>query len=143
MEDIINAFGIDSQIINFAILLVALVYFLYNPILNLLREREEKIAAGIKDAEAAAKAKADADIEKKAILTEAHTEAGAVNARAKVSADTTANEILAKAQTSAAAVLADAAVKAEQLKAQAQHESEAEIAKTAILAAEKILKAQS
>jgi F-type H+-transporting ATPase subunit b len=108
-----------------------------------LREREEKIAAGIKDAESAAKAKADADIEKKAILTEAHTEAGAVNARAKASADTAASDILAKAQNSAAAVLADAAVKAELLKAQAQRESEAEIAKTAILAAEKILKAQS
>ncbi len=144
MEEIIKAFGIDGhliliQIINFGILMVALVYFLYNPILNLLRDREEKIVQGIKDAEAAATAKASADAEKKVILSDAHTEATAVNARAKTAADATASDILAKAQTDAAAVIADAAVKAEQLKAQAERDSAAEIAKTAILAAEKIL----
>lgn len=144
MEEIIKAFGIDGhliliQIVNFGILMVALVYFLYNPILNLLATREEKIVQGIKDAEAAAVAKASADAEKKVILSDAHTEATAVNARAKTAADATASEILAKAQTDAAAVIADAAVKAEQLKAQAERDSAAEIAKTAILAAEKIL----
>ena len=144
MEEIIKAFGIDGhliliQIINFGILMGALVYFLYNPILNLLATREEKIVQGIKDAEAAAVAKASADAEKKVILSDAHTEATAVNARAKTAADTTASDILAKAQTDAAAVIADAAVKAEQLKVQAERDSAAEIAKTAILAAEKIL----
>jgi F-type H+-transporting ATPase subunit b len=144
MEDIIKAFGIDGrlifvQIVNFAILMVALVYFLYNPILNMLKAREEKIIQGIKDAEAAAVAKASADAEKKVILTDAHSEAAAVNARAKTAADATASDIVARAQTDAAAVIADAAVKAEQLKAQAERDSAAEIAKTAILAAEKIL----
>jgi F-type H+-transporting ATPase subunit b len=148
MEDIIKAFGIDGkliivQLVNFGILMAALVYFLYNPILNLLRDREEKIVQGIKDAEAAAQAKASADAEKKVILTEAHVEATAVNARAKSAADVTASDILAKAQTDAAAVIADAAVKAQQLKAQAERDSAAEIAKTAILAAEKILSQKS
>ncbi len=144
MEDIVKAFGIDGrlifiQIVNFAILMVALVYFLYNPILNMLKAREDKIIEGIKDAEAAAVAKAQADAEKKVILTDAHTEAVAVNARAKSAADATASDIVAKAQSDAAAVIAEAAVKAEQLKAQAERDSAAEIAKTAILAAEKIL----
>jgi F0F1-type ATP synthase membrane subunit b/b' len=49
MEAIVEAFGIDAhliivQIVNFAILMAALGYFLYTPILNLLRDREEKIA---------------------------------------------------------------------------------------------------
>lgn len=144
MEDIIKAFGIDGhliivQIINFGILMAALVYFLYNPILNLLKEREEKIVQGIKDAEAAAVAKAEADSEKKIILTEAHTEAQAVASRAKTSAEVSASEIVQKAQETASGVLADAAVKAQQLKEQARRDSEAEVAKTAILAAEKIL----
>lgn len=148
MEDIIKAFGIDGhliiiQIINFGILMAALVYFLYNPILNLLAEREEKIVQGIKDAEAAATAKASADAEKKVILTEAHGEAVAVNARAKAAADATASDIVAKAQADAAAVIADAAVKAGQLKDQAERDSASEIAKTAILAAEKILTQKS
>ncbi len=148
MEDIINAFGIDGrliviQIVNFAILMAALGYFLYNPLLNLLREREEKIVAGIKDAEAAAIAKASAETEKAAVLTAAHTEAVAVNARAKSAADVKAAEIVSAAETAAAVAKAKAATEAEELKAAAIKASEAEIAKTAILAAEKILREKS
>lgn len=148
MEDIIKAFGIDGrlifiQIVNFAILMVALVYFLYNPILNLLRDREEKIVQGIKDAEAAAAAKASADAEKKVILTDAHAEAVAVNARAKSAADTTADTIVATAEAKAASVLAEAKAKAEQAAFQTLKDNEAAIAKSAILAAEKILRGQN
>ena len=148
MEAIINAFGIDVhlivvQIINFTILMVALGYFLYTPVLNLLRDREEKIAAGIKDAEAAAVAKASAEVEKAAVLTEAHHAAAEVNARAKASAEVTASEIVAAAETAAQAAKAKAATEAEHLKAAAIKASEAEIAKTAILAAEKILREKS
>ena len=148
MENIINAFGIDVhliivQIINFTILMVALGYFLYNPILNLLREREEKIAAGIKDAEAAAVAKAQAEVEKAAVLTKAHHAAAEVNARAKSAAEVTAGEIVAAAEVVAQAAKAKAVAEAEQLKAAAIKASEAEIAKTAILAAEKILREKS
>ncbi len=145
MEEIIKAFGIDGkliiiQIVNFAILMAALVYFLYNPILNLLRDREEKIVQGIKDAEAAAVAKAQADVEKKVILTDAHAQATAVNARAKTTADATASDIVAAAEAKAIAVMQDAKVKAEQMAAQTIKDNEAEIAKSAILAAEKILR---
>ncbi len=148
MEAIVNAFGIDVhliivQIINFTILMVALWYFLYTPVLNLLRDREEKIVAGIKDAEAAAAAKASAEVEKAAVLTEAHHTAADVNARAKVTAEVTAAEIVAAAEAVAHAAKAKAVVEAEQLKAAAIKASEAEIAKTAILAAEKILREKS
>lgn len=148
MEAIIAAFGIDVhliiiQIINFTILMVALGYFLYTPVLNLLREREEKIAAGIRDAEAAAVAKASAEAEKAEVLTEAHHAAAEVNNRAKAAAEVTGAEIVAAAEAVAQAAKAKAVVEAEQLKAAAIKASEAEIAKTAILAAEKILRAQS
>jgi F-type H+-transporting ATPase subunit b len=148
MEAIVEAFGIDAhliivQIVNFAILMAALGYFLYTPILNMLRDREEKIAAGIRDAEAAAVAKASAEEEKKVVLTDAHKAAAEVGARAKATAETTAAEILAAAETAAAAAKAKAAVEAEGLKADAIKASEAEIAKTAILAAEKILREKS
>lgn len=148
MEEIVKAFGIDGrliiiQIVNFAILMVALGYFLYNPILNLLRDREEKIAQGIRDAEAAARAKADADVEKQAVLTAAHTEASEVNNRAKVAAEDVAAGIVRTAQDKAEAVMRDAAKKAELLREQVAKEAEAEIAKTAILAAEKILRGKA
>ena len=148
MENIINAFGIDVhliivQIINFVILMAALGYFLYTPILNLLREREGKIAAGIKDAEAAAVAKASAEAEKKVVLSEAHLAASEVNSRAKASAEATAAEIVTAAEAAAEAVKAKGVAEANQLKAAALKASEGEIAKTAILAAEKILREKS
>lgn len=144
MEAIIEAFGIDArliiiQIVNFTILMVALGYFLYKPILKMLKEREDKIAQGMADAEAAAVAKSQAEEEKKEILTAAHASASEVALRAKSQAESTATEIVTEAQGKAADVLKTAAEKAEQLRAQVQKEAEAEIAKTAILAAEKIL----
>ena len=148
MEAIITAFGIDGrlilvQVINFAILMGALGYFLYTPILNLLRDRAEKIVAGIKDAEAAAVARASAEVEKAAVLTEAHHAAAEVNARAKSAAEITAAEIVAAAETAGQAAKAKAAAEAEQLKTAAIKASEAEIVKTAVLAAEKILREKS
>jgi F-type H+-transporting ATPase subunit b len=145
MEEIIKAFGIDGrliiiQIINFGILMAALGYFLYKPVLKMLAEREEKIAQGLKDAEAAAIAKNQAEAEKKDILTAAHSSAEDVVARSKGTAETKAAEIMADAQNKAADVLKSAADKAEQMRIQVQKEAESEIAKTAILAAEKILR---
>jgi len=148
MEEIINAFGIDIrliiiQVVNFAIMMVVLVYFLYNPILNLLKSREEKIKQGIDDAEMAAHARSQAEEEKKEVLTAAHHEAGEVSLRAKKAAEVTANEIVSEAHDKASDVLKDASVKAEQLRSQIQKEAESEIAQTAILAAEKILRVKA
>jgi F-type H+-transporting ATPase subunit b len=148
MEQIIEAFGIDHrliiiQIVNFAILAGALGYFLYTPILKLLRDREEKIAQGLKDAEAAAAAKTAADAEKQTVLAAAHKEAEAVNERAKVAADAKATEIVATAQDKAAELLKSAEAKGEAAKQAALKESENEIAKLAVLATEKMLREQA
>ena len=48
----INWFTVVAQVINFLILVWLLKRFLYKPILNAIDERENKIAAQIKDAEA-------------------------------------------------------------------------------------------
>ena len=145
MEKIIEAFGIDVrliiiQVVNFAILMAALVYFLYNPILNMLKVREDKIKEGIENAEAAAKARAGAELEKQEVLTAAHASAQDVAKRAKATAEETTAAMLEQAQQKAVALAADAELKAKQLKAQIQKETEAEIAKTALLATEKILR---
>lgn len=145
MEQIIEAFGIDQrliiiQIINFAILMAALGYFLYKPVLKLLADREAKIAQGLKDAEAAAVAKTEADAEKAAVLAAAHKDAEAVHERAKAAADATANDIVSGANAKAAELMKAAEVKGEALKAQALKESEKEVAQLAILATEKMLR---
>ena len=145
MEQLIQAFGIDTrlivvQIINFGLLLALLSYFLYRPILNLLEEREAKITQGIKDAEAAAAAKADAETEKRDILKAAHHEASDVADRAKIVANEQSETIVAAANAKVTKLLEDAEAAGVARKAQLERESEAEMAKLAVLAAEKILR---
>jgi F-type H+-transporting ATPase subunit b len=145
MEQLLHAFGIDVklitiQIINFVVLAGLLSYFLYKPVLKILQDREDTIKKGIADAEAAALAKASAVDEKRTVLEQAQTEAQAIESRATAYAKQKEEDILKHAKDSAEVVLTDAHAKSEQLKAQAIKESEAEIAKLAILATEKMLR---
>ncbi len=144
MEQLIEAFGIDArliliQVVNFGLLMAVLTYFLYKPVLKVLAERQEKIAQGVKDAEEAGKAKAEATEEKKIVIAAANKEAEAMTARAKEHAVVKADEILAAAQAKAEQTTKDAALRSEEIKSAALKESEAEIAKLAVLAAEKVL----
>jgi F-type H+-transporting ATPase subunit b len=145
MEQLIHAFGIDArlimiQVVNFGLLMAALTYFLYKPVLNVLKERQEKIAKGIEDAEEAGKARLVATEEKRGIISAANQEAEAMTLRAKEHAVEKADAIMAEAQKKAEQVVKDATLRGDEMKATAIRESEAEIAKIAILAAEKVLK---
>lgn len=148
MEQLIQAFGIDArliviQIINFIILMAVLSYFLYKPILRLLNDREERIKQGYKDSEAAAAAMSQAESDKQAVLSAVHKEAEEIGKRAKKFADEKSLAILDEARERASDLVRDAESQASVLKQQAQKESEQEIAKLAVLAAEKILKERS
>ena len=145
MEQLIHAFGIDAkliiiQIINFVVMMGALTYFLYTPVLNMLREREEKIKQGMADAEAAKAAKDAAEEEKQNILTGAHKEAEDVAARAKVFAEEKSRELIHEAEHKAGGIVEKAEAAGAELKNKAKKESEAEIAKLAVLAAEQVLR---
>lgn len=145
MEQIIHAFGLDlrlitAQAVNFILLMVVLGYFLYKPILRILNEREERIAAGIKDAEAAALARQNAETEKRAVLAAAHEEASKVGERARAHAESVQEEATTNARIKAESILTEAEVRAHEAAKRIAKESEAEIAKTAVLAAEKLLR---
>lgn len=144
MEAIIKAFGIDwhlivIQIFNFAILAGALWYFLYTPVLKMLSLREATLKKGVEDADAAAQMLQNADGERQQILIKAQGEASDIVTRASVHAEEKVAEIMEEAQERALRTAEDAKHKAEEIKAHAFRESEAEIARTAILVAEKIL----
>lgn len=145
MESLIEAFGIDIrlitiQVINFVVLAAVLSYFLYKPILNLLAEREAKIKQGLEDASNAKKALDGAEEEKKQILTKAQTDASEVEKRAELHAHEREAVILAEANEAAADKVRQAEARAENIKQEALKQSEAEVAKVAVLAAEKILR---
>lgn len=144
MESLINAFGIDIrlitiQIVNFVVLAGALSYFLYKPILGILKEREEKIKQGVEDAKAAGEAKERAEADRKVIVSEAHLEAEAVSKRAEEHAKEKAADLVRQAEIEAADKLRIAAEKAEALAVEAKKKSEAEVAKLAVLAVEKLM----
>jgi len=90
----------------------------------------------------ATQSRTDALAEKAVIMKEAHTEASSIFARATANAEEKEKAILAEAAEKVARDMQSAKQVAEDLKVQALKESEAEIAKLAFLAAEKVLKTE-
>ncbi len=147
MQEILHAFGIDwrlivIQIFNFSILMGVLWYFLYTPVLKMLADREAKIKKGVEDAEKAGEALAHADVERTAIIKEAHSEAGQIVTRATQHGEEKGKMLISEAQAKIEREIESAKKLGEEIKAQALKESEAEIAKLSMLATEKVLNAQ-
>ncbi len=145
MGDLFSTFGLDwklllVQSVNFGLLLLLLWKFLYTPVLKMLDERRGKIAESVVKAEAADRRLADADTEGKGIVASAGKEAELLVAAGRSRAEEQAAEIAKQAQERADRVIADAAARAEETKRQALVAGEKEIARAAMLAAEKILK---
>jgi F-type H+-transporting ATPase subunit b len=144
MEHIIHAFGIDwrlivIQIVNFTILLFALWYFLYTPILKILSDREQKIKEGIQNAEKAQESLNNAETERQRVLAKARTDADNIVNQAQIHADAKRDEIINEAEAHAAHMIDAAILQSEELKRKARRASEAEIAGAAVLAAEQII----
>lgn len=113
MIEILNQFGFNpylffGQIVNFLILAFIFKKFLYKPILKTLNERKKKITKGLRDAEEAAKALADADSEKEVILVKASKEAEKILEETKKSAEEMRDEILTGARTDADKIIKSA-----------------------------------
>jgi F-type H+-transporting ATPase subunit b len=147
MSDLFAAFGINwklllIQAINFGLLLTALTYFLYKPVLRIIDERQKKVAEGVRTAELADKKLADAKAEGEQMVGDAAKEAEGLVATARVRAEERSAEIVKAAEARAQAALQDAEARAEEAKRAALKESEREIARAAMLAAEKILRSE-
>jgi len=148
MSELFAAFGINWQLllvqaINFGLLLVVLTYFLYKPVLKLIDDRRERIAEGVRTAEAAERRLAEAKTEGDKRIGEASREAETLVATARTRAEEKGADIVKAAEAQAASTLKDAQARAEEAQRQALRESEKEIARAAMLAAEKILKEKS
>lgn len=145
MDQLFGAFGIDgklllAQLINFGVLFAGLTYLLYKPVMKTLDERRAKVAQGVIDAEQAAEKLATADVEASTLLKSAETEAEGIVAGARDAATTEKARIMKEAEARAAAVALDAEARAKETSAKAFRESEQEIARLAMLAAEKVIR---
>lgn len=145
MQQLFSAFGIDwhllaAQAVNFAIVLVALWYFLYKPVLAVLAKRQEVVAKGVEDAKRAGEMLAGADNEALKRVNVAASEAEAIVSAARESANAEKARLLKEAEARAVAMAADAEARASEVAARSLRESERDVARLSILAAEKILR---
>ncbi len=144
MEQLFSAFGVKwqlliAQVINFAIVLVVLQYFLYKPMLAMLTKRQNMLTKGVEDAAHAAEKLAGADGEAVKRIQVAEESATDIVSAARELATTEKTRLLKEAEARADAVAKDAQARAIEVVARAKRESEKEVARLAILAAEKIL----
>ena len=148
MSELFVVFGINwklllIQAINFGLLLSILTYFLYKPILRIIDDRQRKVAEGVKTAEEAERKLADSEVRGEEIRVKASREAEAMVVAARTRAEEKKAEMMKSAEEKAEALLADATARAEETQRQALKQSEKEIARAAMLAAEKLLKGKS
>jgi F-type H+-transporting ATPase subunit b len=145
MSQLFSAFGVDwhlliAQAVNFGIVLVALWYFLYKPVLAQLAKRQEMVAKGVEDAARAKELLAGADDEAGKRVAVADEKAEGIVAAARETATLEKNRLLKEAEARAVAVTKDAEARAGEIAARAKAESDKDVARLAVLAAEKILK---
>ena len=145
MDDLFAAFGIDwklllAQAVNFGIVLVALWYFLYKPVVATMEKRRAVVAKGVEDALRAEEKLAGADTEATERINKADMEAGQIVARSRQAASSESAKIVDEARSRAEALQKDAALRAAEEVAKAKRESEREIARLAVLAAEKVIR---
>lgn len=142
MDALLAAFGIDWRLliinmVNFGLLLAALWYFLYGPLMKMLDARRAKVAQAMQDAEAAARAKEEIEGSRAQLLSQAGLEADDVLKKARIAAGQKEREIIAASEAVAARRLEEAALQAKELQAQAMEESKKEVAKLIVLGIEK------
>ena len=128
-----------SQIVNFLLLMVILRMVLYEPILNMLAQRRERIAQSMKDAERASAAAQEAELDKEKVLDVARREAQEIRAQATRDAEKIAQEVRSRAEADAADIRMKAQADAEKQADNALADANKQIAELTILATEQVL----
>lgn len=146
--EIIEVFGIHwkllvAQLVNFTIVLFVLHRYLYKPVFAMLEKRQALIAKGLNDAAEAAKEKEGIETAKAEILRASREEGGEIVKFLRQQATEAEHAILREAQEKSAAMLGEARKNAEEERAHILRESEKDVARMAVLAAEKILRTQA
>ena len=138
MEQIVSIFGINWKLLliqglNFGLLLAVLYKFLYKPVLSMVDTRRAKI-------EKAETELGQAEAEKARILREATTKGDELIGAAKKHAETAEISIMKDAHRKAVHLLNEAERRVNREHDEMMEKAEREVARMAILSAEKILR---
>ena len=145
MGEIAAVFGINwklllIQSVNYGVLLLILWKYLYTPVVKMMAERQAAIEQGVKDAEDAEKKLSEIKDDESTILKTATIEGEKIVEKARNRAKDKEIELMGEANLKSDRAISDANLKAEEIKKQAHEESKEEIARVAVLAAEKVLR---
>ena len=148
MAEILTVFGVDGrllivQMVNFAIALFILWYFLYTPLISLLDKRQTMIEESVRKASEVDAAHAKTEEDRKSVLTEANSEADGIIARAREHAKKEEHSIVGEAHNRSEQIIDEARARSEEDRRRVLSSADQEIAKLAVLAAEKVLRQRS
>lgn len=135
----INLGFLIAQIVNFLVLALILGFLAWRPMTRMLDERAAKIAKGLEDADIAAKARANAEVEAEKILENARRQASGFADEARGRGDEAATGIVAEAEEEATAIKAHAREEAEQQRDQLLAGMRDQVASLAMAAAHNLI----
>jgi len=127
------------QIIAFIIVFLTLNAWVYQPMLNMMETRKQKIAQGLEDARIAAEARADAEKEAAKITASAQAEASKIVAEATERASVAGKDVKAVAEAEAAKAREAAIAETEQERNRILGDLRGQVASLAIAAANKLV----
>lgn len=143
--EILHAFGIEwkllaIQALNFSIALFVLYRYAYKPIFAVIEKRQKVIAEGVASAAHAKEQEEKIAQEKDGILLAARAEGGKIADDLRKDGLETERKIIHEAHEKSTAMIAEAIKNAEEERVYILRETEKEIARVAVLTAEKILR---
>jgi F-type H+-transporting ATPase subunit b len=127
------------QIIAFIIVFLTLNAWVYQPMLNMMESRKQKIAQGLEDARVAAEARANAEKEAAKIIADAQTEASKIVREATDRAALAGQDVKAAAEAEAAKARDAAVAEAEVERNRILGDLRSQVAGLAIAAANKLV----
>ena len=127
------------QIIAFIIVFLTLNAWVYQPLLNMMETRKQKIAQGLEDARVAAEARADAEKQASKIIGDAQAEASRIVAEATERAATAGKDVKAAAEAEAVKAREAAVAEAEVERNRVLGDLRGQVASLAIAAANKLV----
>ncbi|HEU0294067.1 MAG TPA: F0F1 ATP synthase subunit B [Anaerolineales bacterium] len=135
----INIGLIIVQIIAFIIVFLTLNAWVYQPMLNMMETRKQKIAQGLEDARVAAEARADAEKDAAKIVAGAQTEGSQIVAEATERAVAAGKDVKAAAEGEAAKLRESAMAEAQMERNRILGDLRSQVASLAIAAANKLV----
>ena len=127
------------QIIAFIIVFLTLNAWVYQPMLNMMESRKQKITQGLEDARIAADARADAEKQASKIIADAQTEASKIVREATERAATAGKDVKAAAEAEAAKARESALTEAQVERNRILGDLRGQVASLAIAAANKLV----